>query len=263
MQLKLRLLLMTTAVVFFSFVTSFVFGQATVETNLPDYSPGQVVTITGTNWYPGETVSINILSDCGCENFTYYVTVAADSTIFHTGFTLSIEHLGVGFTVTATGQTSLQVAQTTFHDAITIWTNPITSPPNSPGTSANPFTSGQTFDSKISVSGIGRGVGINGNSGNDRYNADGWSTLTTIDLNDYFYFTLTPSAGYHIKFNDFQYRAQRSNQGPTDFAVRSSLDGYTADISTSTLNSNGVETGFTASLTATQFQNITSAIDFR
>lgn len=72
-----------------------------------------------------------------------------------------------------------------------IFTNPITA--TNPNT-ANPFTAGQTFDPNITVSGIGRGTGIAGQNANNRYNASGWST-TTIDLNDYYEFTLTPLAG--------------------------------------------------------------------
>jgi hypothetical protein len=261
MQRKLRLFGITLSVILLSFVTSSVFGQATVETDLPDYSPGQVVTVTGTNWYPGETVSINILSDCGCENFTYYVTAAADSTIFQRGFTLSIEHLGVGFTVTATGQTSLQVAQITFHDDVKIWENTITGNGINPNTS-NPYTTDDVVypNANITVSGIGKGVNITGDNANDRYSATSWNT-SSLDADAYFNFILTPNNGYHIKFTDFRYIAQRSNTGPTTFAIRSSLD-FT-DIATNTLVTNNTPTSFMASLTGSQFQNITSSIQFR
>lgn len=250
---------MTTAVVFFSFVTNIVFGQATVETDLPDYSPGQVVTISGTNWHPGETVSINILSDCGCENFTYYVTAAADSTIFHTGFTLSTEHLGIGFTVTATGQTSLQVAKTTFHDAITIWSNPITSNGINPNTS-NPYTTGDIIytNANITVSGIGMGTGTNGATTNNRYNASGWNS-SSLNTNDYYNFTITPNAGYHINYNNFIYAGQTSPTGPINFAFRSNIagDNFATDIGTPTA------AGATIALNTSTYSNITGAIEFR
>jgi len=50
-----------------------------------------------------------------------------------------------------------------------IFTNPITG--TNPNTS-NPYTTGQIVDPNLTVSGIGRGTGINGNNANDRYNAN-------------------------------------------------------------------------------------------
>src|SRR6187399_571279 len=44
---------------------------ATVETDKDDYYPGDIVTIDGSGWEPGETVTLNIVSDCGCTNVTY------------------------------------------------------------------------------------------------------------------------------------------------------------------------------------------------
>ena len=137
-----------------------------------------------------------------------------------------------------------------------IWSNPIT------GTNPNldnPYTTGQTVDPNITVSGIGRGSGISGASANDRYSASGWNTSipATLDINDYFYFTLTPNAGYQIDFSSFTYTAQRSNSGPQNFSFRSSLDNFATDIGAPTA------TGTTIVLSATQFQNITAPITFR
>ena len=80
-----------------------------------------------------------------------------------------------------------------------IWMNPITG--TNPNTS-NPYTTGQTVDPNITVSGIGRGSGIAGSNANDRYSASGWST-GAIDLNDYFEFTITPNATCFINFSNF------------------------------------------------------------
>ena len=97
-----------------------------------------------------------------------------------------------------------------------IFTNPITG--TNPNTS-NPYTTGQTFDANITVSGIGRGTGISGSNANDRYNASGWST-GALDANDYFYFTLTPNSGKKINFLSFVYTGQASGTGPITFAFR-------------------------------------------
>ncbi|WP_100611171.1 T9SS type A sorting domain-containing protein [Confluentibacter lentus] len=120
----------------------------------------------------------------------------------------------------------------------------------------NPYTNGQYFDPSITVSGIGKGTGVSGiaTGTNDRYNVRGWST-GSIDANDYFEFTITPNAGYEIDFGNFVYTSQASAGGPTLFAFRSSLDGYTSNIGTP---SSG---GTTINLTP--YQNITSPITFR
>lgn len=133
-----------------------------------------------------------------------------------------------------------------------IFTNPITA--TNPNT-ANPFTAGQTFDPNITVSGIGRGTGISGQNANNRYNASGWST-TTIDLNDYYEFTLTPLPGYKIDFTNFVYTSQVST-GTSSHSFRSSVDGFVSDIGTPTTS------GTTISLSGASYQNITSSITFR
>ncbi|WP_396192280.1 T9SS sorting signal type C domain-containing protein [Flavobacterium sp.] len=133
-----------------------------------------------------------------------------------------------------------------------IFTNPITGV--DPNTN-NPYIIGQTIDPNITVSGIGRGSGINGTAASNRYNADGWST-TTLDSNDYFEFTLTPNAGYQMNFVSFVYTSQISS-GTASHVFRSSLDGFTTNIGTPTT------TGTTISLSAGTYQNISTSITFR
>jgi hypothetical protein len=141
----------------------------------------------------------------------------------------------------------------TFAWGQSIFTNPITgiSPNNS-----NPYIIGQTIDANITVSGIGRGAGATGANANDRYNANSWNTAA-IDLTAYFEWTLTPSAGCDIDFVSFVYTGQASATGPTSFAIKSSLDTYTANIGTPTAG------GTTISLAAASYQNVSSAITFR
>ncbi|WP_181456877.1 choice-of-anchor D domain-containing protein [Flavobacterium lacus] len=134
-----------------------------------------------------------------------------------------------------------------------IFTNPITG--TNPDT-ANPYTTGQVVAPNLTVSGIGRGAGVAGNNANDRYNANSWNTAA-IDLTAYFEFILTPAPGYQIDFVSFVYTGQASGTGPTSVAFRSSVDGYTSNIGTSTV------AGTTISLTAAAYQGITSEIRFR
>jgi len=134
-----------------------------------------------------------------------------------------------------------------------IFTNPITG--TNPNTS-NPYTLGQTVNANITVSGIGRSSGITGSNGNDRYNATGWNSAS-LDTNDYLEFTLTPNSGYEIDFVSFVYTGQASSTGPTSFAFRSNLDGYTTNIGTP------IATGTTISLAGASYQNLTNSITFR
>lgn len=135
-----------------------------------------------------------------------------------------------------------------------IWTNPIsTVNPNT----ANPYTTGDVVDPNLTASGIGRGTGIAGAGASNRYAATGWNSVS-LDINDYFEFTLTPNASCSINFTDFVYTSQASASGPqTNFAFRSSLDGFTADIGTPTV------TGATISLAGAPYQGVSSAVTFR
>jgi hypothetical protein len=134
-----------------------------------------------------------------------------------------------------------------------IFINPITGV--NPNTN-NPYIIGQTIDPNITVSGIGRGTSITGTNANDRYNATGWNSAT-LDVNDYFEFTLTPNSGYQINLLSFVYTGQASASGATAVAFRSSVDSFTSDIGTATV------TGTTISLASASYQSITSSITFR
>jgi hypothetical protein len=134
-----------------------------------------------------------------------------------------------------------------------IWTNPITD--TNPNLS-NPYTTGQTVDSNITVSGIGRGIGITSANATDRYNASSWNTMA-LDTTAYFTFTLEANVGYEIDLSSFVYTGQASGTGPTSFAFRSSLDSFAADIGTP------LASGATISLTSATYQNLTSPVEFR
>lgn len=137
-------------------------------------------------------------------------------------------------------------AQSIFDNSIT-GTNPSTS---------NPYIIGQNFDTNIIVSGISRGTGINAATANDRYSASNWNSAS-INNSKYFEFTLTPNAGYQINFVNFTYVGQASGTGAANFAFRSSLDGYVANIGTPT------DGGTTIDLSTGIYQNITTPITFR
>jgi hypothetical protein len=147
----------------------------------------------------------------------------------------------------------LGTANTTW--AGVIFSNPIT---DTDPSAANPYTAGQTVDANLTVSGIGRGSGITASTALNRYSASGWNS-GSLDVNDYFGFTLTPNLGFKINFESFVYTGQRSPTGPTSFSFRSdaSGDNFTTDIGTPTA------TGTTIDLSAAAYQDVSSAITFR
>lgn len=147
----------------------------------------------------------------------------------------------------------IMLAAATASQAAIIFDNPITG--TNPNTS-DPYTSGQTVDSNVTVSGIGRGTGIAGTNANDRYNANSWNTAG-LDADAYFYWTLDANNGYEIDFTNLVYTGQASGSGPASFAFRSSVDGYTSDIGTPSA------TGTTIDLSAAAYQNLTAPVTFR
>lgn len=152
------------------------------------------------------------------------------------------------------------IASGGFAAAQSIWTNPITG--MNPNT-VNPYTAGQTVNSNITVSGIGRGSGAVGTNANDRYNANSWNTAA-IDLTAYFTFTLTPNSGYAIDFTSLTGAWQRSGTGPESYAVRSSLDGFSSNIAAGAITGSGSEVAMPAiNLGAAAFDNVTGPIEFR
>lgn len=74
-------------------------------------------------------------------------------------------------------------------------------------------------------------------------NSNGWSTGTLLDPSLFYTFTLTPGAGgaswNALSFDAARFDVQGIDDGPASFAVRSSLDGFTA-----TLASGAISTAF-------------------
>lgn len=92
---------------------------ATVSTDKDDYVPGDTVTVTGTGWEIGETVSLLFHEDVDPPNHPdRTLSALADSLghIFNRQYAIDSTDIGVRFTLTATGLTSGKVAQATFTD---------------------------------------------------------------------------------------------------------------------------------------------------
>ena len=90
-----------------------------MKTDKDDYWPGETVTITGSGWQPGETVTLKISEDADTHNdFTYTAVANAQGNIVNAQFA-PIEnevfhHFRMRFYLTATGVAS--TALNTFTD---------------------------------------------------------------------------------------------------------------------------------------------------
>ncbi len=134
-----------------------------------------------------------------------------------------------------------------------IFTNPIT---DANPSASNPFTTGQTVDANLTVSGIGYGSGLTAVSSIDRYNFKSWPT-GGLSTTDYIEFVLTPNSTFKINLSSLVYTGAISSGGPSSLVLRSSVDAFGSDISSLSA------TGQTVSLSAVAFQNRTTAITFR
>ncbi len=90
----------------------------------------------------------------------------------------------------------------------------------------------------LSVTGLCRGSGIAYNTGGD-YNSRNWATGASLDATDYIELVATPDAGYQLDISSMKFRLDRSNSGPPNYVIRSSVDGYTSDLATGTISASG------------------------
>ncbi|HKS66090.1 MAG TPA: kelch repeat-containing protein, partial [Candidatus Acidoferrales bacterium] len=98
--------------------TTEAYGYPLVQTDLGDYPPGSVVTITGSGFQPGETVTIQLIESPLLDTHGPYTAVAdANGNFLDTDFVTDPYDLNIRFFLTATGAASGLIAQNTFTDA--------------------------------------------------------------------------------------------------------------------------------------------------
>ncbi len=81
---------------------------------------------------------------------------------------------------------------------------------------------------------LSRGAGITVNSGAS-FNSRGWAESSEADAvtaNDYVEWSITASAGFAVEVTEMEVDYDRSGTGPSNVAIRTSLDGYTSTIYT-------------------------------
>lgn len=82
-----------------------------------------------------------------------------------------------------------------------------------------------------SFSPMSRGTGVTASANANTFAATNWS-LAALDANDYFAFSVQPSAGFQMRLDSLLLDERRSGTGIRDWAIRSSLDNFTTNIIT-------------------------------
>jgi Family of unknown function (DUF5689)/Secretion system C-terminal sorting domain len=87
-----------------------------------------------------------------------------------------------------------------------------------------------------------------------------WSTTTS--LTKYFEFTITPAANFTLSLSSIVFSTQVSATGPTNWALRSSIDGYTSNLALGT-NPQAISADNQTANLGVAIQNRTTAVTFR
>ena len=167
------------------------YGFATVKTDKNDYAPGEVVTITGSGWQPGETVALTLIESPLLDTHPPMTAVAdANGNIVNTQFSPDEHDLNIRFYLAAVG--SQTMAQNTFTDAVS-FTN-ITVGAQTPsaihsGNSAtyNPvtltFSGNGSTGCTVTLSVTGLPAGASFTFGTNPLTSTGSNTTTTLSIN--------------------------------------------------------------------------------
>ncbi|MCA8829091.1 Calx-beta domain-containing protein [Hymenobacter pini] len=109
---------------------------------------------------------------------------------------------------------------------------------------------------------MSRGAGITPSDAAGTFSATGWST-GALDATDYFSFSVTPSAGYTLRLDSLRLDERRSGTGIRDWAIRSSLDNFTADIKAVNVPDNTDTRNNTLVTLPAAFAALNSSVEFR
>lgn len=109
---------------------------------------------------------------------------------------------------------------------------------------------------------MSRGAGTTPSGADNTFSAVGWST-TALDATDYFSFSVTPSAGYTLRLDSLRLDERRSGTGIRDWAIRSSLDNFTANITAVNVPDNTDVRNNTLVTLPAAFAALNSSVEFR
>jgi hypothetical protein len=133
------------------------YGFATVKTDKDDYSPGDVVTITGTGWEPQEAVTLHLIDSQGGSSQNLVATADGSGNIVNNSFIPGEADFGKKFYLTASGSNAK--AQTSFTDATNVNAATIVTKESACTTNTSSFSRGQTVCASVEVTAVGGGGG--------------------------------------------------------------------------------------------------------
>ena len=113
---------------------------------------------------------------------------------------------------------------------------------------------------------ISRGAGLTAGGNANRYNASGWAVTNianAISGNDYMEFSLNFNNTHSFSIDDIAFNWQRSNSGPRELALRSSLDSYGSNIQSFTIVDNDSVQSFTATLGGATYSGLEQNVTLR
>jgi cysteine-rich repeat protein len=79
---------------------------------------------------------------------------------------------------------------------------------------------------------MSRGPGLTPSAAADAFSASAFTTAAALDADDYYTFTVAPDAGFTVSLAQIILDERRSATGIRTWSVRSSLDGFAADLAT-------------------------------
>jgi hypothetical protein len=103
-------------IILLSLMVAFVSIGQTVSSDKDDYPPGETAHITGIGWFSDQVVHVEFKETPDYPDFHIYDAVVNEYGIWQIDYLIEERHLGVTFTVTATGAQSGYIATTVFTD---------------------------------------------------------------------------------------------------------------------------------------------------
>ncbi|WP_242918752.1 MBG domain-containing protein [Pontibacter liquoris] len=98
-------------------LSSFGLQAQTVSSDKDDYAPGEIAFITGSGWTLDQTVHVEFKEEPDYPDYHVYDVAVDAAGNWQIEYPIESRHIGVKFTVTATGKQSTYTTQTVFTDA--------------------------------------------------------------------------------------------------------------------------------------------------
>ncbi|HEX8427228.1 T9SS type A sorting domain-containing protein [Hymenobacter sp.] len=113
-----------------------------------------------------------------------------------------------------------------------------------------------------SFSSMSRGTGVTASAGANTFAATNWSQ-TALEATDYFAFSVQPSVGFQMRLDSLVLDERRSGTGIRDWAIRSSLDNFAANIATVNVPDDDLTRTNKKIVLPATFASLTARVEFR